>query len=132
MFIEVYLLESFKDLDYLGDTVLRFLAFKKRPEDPNKWIMRFGKNEYLAKLFTSVMGDDITLIKPDGKSIFVSSKKVPKMKKESRMIHLRASFVEYWLGLVYLESGFEGAEAFWDRINQVHVWQKEKLKTSSI
>jgi hypothetical protein len=93
---------------YLGDTVLRLLALRKRSENPHSWYQDFATNRHLAKIYD-----------------WISLTSLPRVigKRWEKVYHQKASIVESWLGEIYEESGQDIAvvEQFWDYMHDLKI-----------
>jgi hypothetical protein len=101
-------MESFLHLDFIGDTALRLLAFKKRPAQPDIWVQRFGSNRFLARIYNVIFGKGNRIIKPQGYK--------RRHKSSRRTVHIKASHVESWLGIAYINGGLSEVEKCWERM----------------
>lgn len=98
-------MKSFGNVDFLGDAVLRVLAYEYRPNDPEGWTKEFASNKYLAKIYRKINLDNRHPKSVGG----------PKPKNN----HSLASYVELWLGEAYETGGMCVARDRWERMQAI-------------
>lgn len=108
-------MKLFEHMDYLGDACLRILAKEYQPENPDDWNQKFGRNQFLAELYISVLGENLPKDAPNFKS-----------KIGQGITHYRASHVEAWLGTAFEKGGMNEVKLYWDRLIKMWaVWRKK-------
>jgi dsRNA-specific ribonuclease len=107
-------LEAFEQLDYLGDAVLRLLAYRKMPSNPNRWETEYANNQYLASLY-----DRVILVPTTTVSNVVKRRAYTKGNRSKRNRHFKASCVEGWLGVAYKHGGLVAVEQMWERLHNI-------------
>lgn len=98
-------MKAFNQMDYRGDACLKLLALEYRPHDPKSWEKRYASNSYLAKIYRAIKGHNLPKKPKDYPSPRAKYKK-----------HLRASFVEAWLGEAYMIGGMDEVKNCWERM----------------
>jgi len=98
-------MKAFKQMDYLGDACIKLLALEYRPNDPKSWEQHYGRNSFLAKIYRAINGHNLPKKPKDYSSPSKQYKK-----------HLRASFVEVWLGEAYTSGGIDELKICWENL----------------
>jgi len=98
-------MQAYQQLDYVGDAVLRMIAYEFQPENPSEF--PWHRNDKLAKIYD--------VIYEDRNPLDISKKHHDKrFLKKSK--HGKASYVERFLGECYLEGGIAYAQAVFERM----------------
>lgn len=89
--------------DFIGDAVLRVIAFHYNKKHPQHWLNRWGSNRTLSQMY----------------EIMTGTHRMKNIKRGKYARHTRASQVEAWLGKAYQEGGVEVAILYWERLLRI-------------